>query len=282
LPSRSYLIILIHGSLIGQFFQMLEVAVRIPQGTGVLVSEWWQTFFDEDYLVTGFRQINRRKTLSDIRFIRRTLPLRKGSRILDVCCGIGRHALELSKLGYRVTGVDYSQSYIEIARKQARKRGLRTVFEQCDMRTLPYRSAFDSAICMWTSFGYFDDESDNLATLKRIHRSLKPGGRFLVELINRDWLLANFEPLGWRETKKGYVLERRQMDILRSRLDSEWIHTDGSETSRKHLSLRVYSVHELVGLLADAGFKMEKIFGDRQEGTPTWRHRMNAALVRRH
>lgn len=245
------------------------------------MSEWWQTFFDEKYLVAGLRQIRRRKTLADIRFIRKALMLAKGSAVLDVCCGIGRHALELSKLGYKVTGVDYSATYIDIAREQARKRGLKVVFKQHDMRALPYRSVFDAAICMWTSFGYFDKQNDDLTTLKRIRRSLRPGGKFLIELINRDWLIGNFEPFGWLETKNGYVLEKRQIDLLTSRLYAEWTYTDGDQSTKKNLSLRVYSVHELVGLLAEAGFKQEKLFGDRQEGTPTWRHRMNAVLVER-
>jgi SAM-dependent methyltransferase len=248
---------------------------------GVLVSEWWQTFFDDDYMDTAFRQIKRSRTLRDVRFIRNHLALRRGSRVLDVCCGIGRHALELSKLGCRVTGVDYSESYLKTARERARKRKIKTVFEQLDMRRLPYRSAFDAAICMWTSFGYFDRQSDDLATLKGIHRSLKPGGKFLIELINRDWLIWNFEPFGWHETGNGYVLEKRHLDLLTSRLKAEWIYTHGNETSRRHLSLRIYSVHELVDLLGAAGFKLDKLFGDRQEGTPNWRHRMNAALVRR-
>jgi SAM-dependent methyltransferase len=245
------------------------------------MSEWWQTFFDEDYLVTGLRQIKRRKTLADVRFIRKTLMLEKGSAVLDVCCGIGRHALELSKHGYRVTGVDYSPTYIDIARKQARKRGLKTVFEQQDMRALPYRSAFDAAICMWTSFGYFDTQNGDLTTLKRIRRSLRPGGKFLIELINRDWLIGNFEPFGWHETTNGYVLEKRQIDLLTSRLYAEWTYTNGGRITKKNLSLRVYSVHELLGLLAEAGFRQKKVFGDRQEGTPTWRHRMNAVLAER-
>ena len=94
-------------------------------------------------------------------------------------------------------------------------------FERHDMRKLPYRCRFDGAISMWTSFGYFETEADNLKTLKRINRSLNPGGRFLIELINRDWLIANFEPLGWSKIEKGYVLEKRRIDARTSRLTAE-------------------------------------------------------------
>ena len=89
------------------------------------MSEWWQTFFDDGYLVAGFGPIKRRRTLADIRFIRKALSPKKGSSVIDVCCGVGRHALELARLGYRVTGVDLSEAYIQVARQRAKKRGLK-------------------------------------------------------------------------------------------------------------------------------------------------------------
>ena len=243
------------------------------------MSEWWQTFFDETYFAVGFRPIKRRRTLADTRFITEVLSLKKGSKILDVCCGIGRHVLELSKAGYQVTGVDLSETYIDVARKLARKRGLKVTLEQRDMRRLPYKATFDGAISMWTSFGYFEDERDNLRTLKAVNRSLKRGGKFLIELINRDWLVANFEPVGWTELKDGYVLEKREMDTLRSRLNADWTYIKKGRIIKKRLSLRVYTIHELVDLLGSAGFRPERLFGDRNEGAPTRRHRMSAVLA---
>jgi hypothetical protein len=132
---------------------------------------------------------------------------------------------------------------------------------------------------MWTSFGYFEKEADDLKTLKLIHRSLKLGGTFLIELMNRDWLIANFEPLGWVEFKDGYLLERRHLDSLNSRIHGEWTYVKGAAVTKKEMSLRVYSVHELVSLLETAGFRIGKLYGSREERTPTWRDRMSAVLA---
>ena len=243
------------------------------------MGEWWETFFDEGYLKAGFGLIRRRKTLADTRFIKRVLSLGPGSRILDVCCGIGRHALELGKLGYRVTGVDISERYLAAAAKRARRRRIDVQLERHDMRKIPYRGRFDGAISMWTSFGYFEKEGDNLKTLRGVNRALKTGGRFLIELINRDWLIDNFEPVGWSKLDRGYVLEKRHIDARTSRLIAEWIYTNAGSVSKKNLSLRLYSVHELADLLGRAGFRIDTIFGDRKETTPTWQHRMYAVVV---
>jgi 2-polyprenyl-3-methyl-5-hydroxy-6-metoxy-1,4-benzoquinol methylase len=245
------------------------------------LSEWWQTFFDDGYLAAGFGPIKRRRTLADIRFIEKALSPKKGSSILDVCCGVGRHALELARLGFKVTGVDLSEAYIEVARRRAKKRGLRAVFEAHDIRKLPFEAKFDSAICMWTSFGYFENDADNLKTLRRVHKALKPGGKFLIELINRDWLIVNFEAVGWHEIPTGYILEKRTLDALTSRLNAEWIYLRKESVARRRLSLRLYSVHELVAVLERAGFTLDALFGDRVNRTPTWHDRMTAALVRK-
>lgn len=245
------------------------------------MTEWWQTFFDETYFAVGLRRIDRRKTLADARFLHDVLSLKKGSKILDVCCGVGRHALELAKAGYDVTGVDLSKEYLELGRKRARKRGLEVKFEQYDMRRLPYKARFNAVISMWTSFGYFEKEQDNLRTLKRIHRALKRGGKFLIEVINRDWIVANFEAVGWTEIGNGYILEKRDMDTLRSRLNADWTYITKDQTIRKRLSLRIYTIHELVDLLGSAGFRVDRLFGDRTEGAPTRRHRMSGVLARK-
>jgi SAM-dependent methyltransferase len=245
------------------------------------VGEWWQTFFDENYLAVGLLPIKRRKTNADVQFIQKALSPRKGSRILDVCCGIGRHTLELSKLGYRATGVDFSEKYLAVARSRARRRGIKATFEQQDLRRLPYEARFDAAICMWTSFGYFENEADDHRALRSVHRALKPGGAFLIELINRDWLIANFEPLGWTKMKGGYLLEKRHLDTRNSRIRGDWTYILDGKVTHKSISLRVYSVHELVSALEKARFRVVNLFGDRQERSPTWRDRMSAVVAAR-
>lgn len=245
------------------------------------MAEWWQTFFDEYYLDAGFSQMKRRVTLRDLRFIERVLALKKGAKILDVCCGIGRHAVELAARGYRVTGVDYVEKYLEAAGMRAKRRQVKVDFRRCDMRNIRYRDEFHAAICMWTSFGYFEKESDSLKGLRAIRRALKPGGKFLLDLINRDWLIKNFQPYGHMQTDKGFVLERREFDPARSRIVSEWTYVRGAEVARRKIDLRIYSVHELTGLLERAGFKVAALFGDRKNVMPMPEHRILSVLCRK-
>ncbi len=243
------------------------------------MSEWWQSFFDEYFLRCAFPRIKRSSTMRDVRFIQKVLAPKKGARILDVCCGVGRHAIELAKSGYRVTGVDVTGRYLEVAAARARRRGVKLALERRDMRRLGYRSEFDAALLMWTSFGYFENEKDNMKSLRAIHKALRPGGKFIIDLINRDWLIRNFQEYGWMEAGKGFVLERRQFDPARSRMHSDWVYVGKNEVERKEIDLRVYSLHELVEMLGQAGFGVVAMFGDKDNVMPTPEHRMLSLLA---
>ncbi len=245
------------------------------------MSEWWESFFDENFLEYAFPRISRRVTMRDVRFIEKALALKKRASILDVCCGIGRHAVELARRGYRVTGVDVNERYLEIAAARARRRKVRPIFDRSDMRKMPYRDEFDAAVLMWTSFGYFEDEKDDLKSLRAIRRALRPGGKFLIDLINRDWLVKNFQSHSWAEVKEGFVLEHREFDPARSRLNSEWVFVGKGSggVERKNITLRIYSLHELLGLMESAGFAVAAVFGDRDNLMPTPDHRMLGILA---
>ena len=245
------------------------------------MSEWWQSFFDDYFLLYSFPRIKRSRTLRDVRFIEKALSPKKGARILDVCCGIGRHAIELAAKGYRVTGVDISARYLEVAAARATRRKVKLALQRGDMRNLKYRGEFDAAILMWTSFGYFENERDNMKSLRAIHRALRSGGRFLIDLINRDWLILNFQPYGWVEAGEDFVLERRHYDPALSRMHSEWVCVSDGKVERKHTNLRVYSLHELLEMLERAGFTVEAAFGDKENVMPMPEHRMLGVLARK-
>ena len=243
------------------------------------MTEWWQTFFDEYFLESGFRVMKRRTALRDVRFLEKVLALKKGSKILDVCCGVGRHSIELAKRGYRVTGFDATDRYLEVAAARAKRRGVNLTLDVCDLRKIKYRNEFHAAICMWTSFGYFENERDHLKSLRAINRALRPGGKFIIDLINRDWLIRNFEQTGWFEVGKSFVLERRQFDSTRSRINSEWVFVGKNGVERRTISLRVYSPHELMELLERAGFEIGAAFGDKKNVMPTPDRRMLSILA---
>jgi SAM-dependent methyltransferase len=149
------------------------------------------------------------------------------------------------------------------------------------VRNLGYSGRFDAAVCMWTSFGYFEKEADNLKALRAVNRALKKGGRFLIELINRDWLISNFQPMGWTIFGEGFVLEKRRLDLASSRLKAEWLLVDDGRKGEKTIDLRVYSIHEILDLLVRSGFEVNTVFSGRKPGMPSRYDRMNTVLLRK-
>ena len=99
-----------------------------------------------------------------------------GASILDLCCGVGRHAVELARLGYRVTGVDRTSGYLDEARERAKDAGVEVELVEEDMRSFRREGAFDAVLNLFTSFGYFEDRDDDRKVVRNIHSSLKEGG----------------------------------------------------------------------------------------------------------
>jgi SAM-dependent methyltransferase len=124
------------------------------------MAEWWTEFFDADY-IRIYRKRDARSAGSEAAFVRKILSLRRNQRVLDVCCGYGRHALLLAAAGMRVTGVDVNPLFLRRARAAAKRAGLDVDFIQSDVRTLELKPIFDAAVNMFTSIGYFDSEEDN-------------------------------------------------------------------------------------------------------------------------
>lgn len=197
----------------------------------------------------------RRQAPAEARFLGRALKLKKGSRVLDLCCGAGRHAAFLARRGVFVTGVDSSAPYLKRARKAAGK--LKTLrLLRADMRTLPFKAEFDAAYNVWTSFGYFSKAADDLRTLRAVARALKPGGLFLIDVIDYAWLKRNFRPVDWARRGDGsYRLERTELRRGRSPATvSEWtVLRPGRPPRRARFSVRCYDRRSLSALLRQAG-----------------------------
>jgi SAM-dependent methyltransferase len=201
--------------------------------------------------------------------IARLAELAPGASVLDACCGPGRHSLELASRGYRVTGIDITESYLEAARESAVSWGLgdRALFLRRDLRDFSGRGRFDLAINLYTSFGYFADRADDLLALKRLRSALRPGGALVLEMrgketVARDYVAGEtFERGGWDvRTEYGIVGD---WEGLRNR----WVLSRGSEVVDRSFVLRLYSGVELKEALADAGFSSATVMGSL-DGSP--------------
>jgi len=219
---------------------------------------WYEDFFGSDYLVRYVHP----ETAAQVEAIDKILHLRKGGRILDVACGAGRHTIELAKRGYRVTGLDLSSPLLAEGRKAARQAGVKATFVQGDMRRLRYRNAFDAAISMFTSFGYFDRPDEDREVLRGIARALRPRGKFLMELFNRDSLVAGLPSQNWQARDEGtVVLEDASFDLLRGRFETRQVIIDRKGTREFTASVRAYTLAELKEMLDAEGLFVHRVLG---------------------
>jgi len=172
----------------------------VPDLESHLPADWWRTLFNALYLKTDGDVVeNAENTRADVDLLLAAVPLGLDDPILDLCCGQGRHALELARRGYRrVSGLDRSRPLVRLARSRARKEGLPVRFHEGDARRfrLPPAS-FDCVAVLGNSFGYFEDGEDDLAVLRAAARVLRPEGHLVLDLADGDWLRKNFEARSW-------------------------------------------------------------------------------------
>lgn len=231
-----------------------------------LKPEWPVAFFDDDYLRIYRPQFTPERTAAETRFIADTLKLAAGATVLDLACGFGRHAIGMAKLGYRVTGLDFNPHYLEIAAADAAAAGVQVAWRTGDMRDLGPAPAYDAVYSYFTSFGYFEDE-ENEKVLAAVARVLRPGGRFLLDVMNRDWILTHADQRTWTQRDDGALLmEETALDLLQSRVIARQILIDpkGGPQVAKEYSLRAYTCAELSALLRRHGFSVREVLGGAQ------------------
>ncbi len=205
----------------------------------------------------------------DVADILAMLELKPDSHILDLCCGVGRHSLELTRKGFRVTGVDRTTSYLNIARQKAADEKLEIELLEGDMRTFARPDTFDAAINLFTSFGFFEDPAEDKQVVMNVYNSLKSGGVFLMDMGGKEVIARIYQERDWQEEENGtLLLQERKITKDWSWLDNRWIRI--SKTGERHeynVSHRIYSGVEIKTLLEDCGFRDVQIFGNF-EGAP--------------
>jgi SAM-dependent methyltransferase len=177
---------------------------------------------------------------------------------LDLCCGDGRHGTQLSELGLSLIGIDLSPQLLERATMRP---ALRSRLVRGDMRQLPFGAAFDLVLNLFTSFGYFIDESENRQALFEMGRVLAPGGRLVIDHINRDWVEKTFVAEDQRREQDYVIRQRRTIegDRVRKAITVTW---QGGREIRMNEDVRMYRPEEIQGLLTASGLTQIQIAGD--------------------
>jgi SAM-dependent methyltransferase len=223
--------------------------------------EWWQKYFSDDYL--KLYKHDETETSREAEAIMRMLQIDPGKSVLDLACGFGRHAVILAKKGLKVTGYDLSESFLKKAKELSEQVSIKLDLKQGDMREIPYENKFDACINMFTAFGFFESEKDDLKVLKGVRKALKPGGQFLLDVINRETALQITIPRRWTRENHTYMLEERFFDPFRSRLEMTnqlILHT--GEIKEANYSVRLYTLTEMLNLFSSAGLVLTDVYGD--------------------
>ncbi len=222
---------------------------------------WFEDIFDEDYLRT-LPFLTPQATQMEAQFVMDALAISAGSQVLDVGCGYGRHAMELAARGYHVVGLDSSLPLLLRGADEAQRRGLTINFVHGDMRDMAFDAQFDGAYCLFSTFGYFDDETNKKAA-QNICRALKPGARCVFEVLNRDYIIAELPLRVWWEGDGCVVLEEVDFNYFSSRLiSSRSVVFDDGRQLEQEISIRSFGLHELGKLLHSAGFRVVEVSGN--------------------
>ncbi|MBE0431382.1 MAG: class I SAM-dependent methyltransferase [Dehalococcoidia bacterium] len=201
-----------------------------------------------------------------------------GAAVLDLNCRIGRHAIHLARLGYRVVGVDMSPRYIQRAGQLAIEHGVAgdSEFLVADARKVGEALSgrkFDAVINMFTSLGYYDEETDR-SIIRQCLGLVRSGGIFVLETGSRDSISRNFQPFGVFRVDDLLLLHEREFSLETSRMKTVWTFLETIDEGYRlsaeiHLNHRFYCLHELIRLFEEAGWHYRASYRDFEFREPS-------------
>lgn len=224
--------------------------------------DWYEEWFGEEYKLV-YPHRNEAEAKKQIDFLRKHVSIPENAKVLDLCCGCGRHAVQLKELGYDVVGLDLSEELLELACSRASECNLDMNFIRCDMREIPYESYFDLIVNFFTSFGYFADDAENQRVFSAIAKALKPGGKFLIDYMNPDHVTRNLVEKDEKQIPGGIrLIQERWIDASTRRINKKLtLIKDGKESTYKE-SVRMYSHREMRDMLLKAGLMLKETYGN--------------------
>ncbi|CAM4118228.1 methyltransferase domain-containing protein [Paenibacillus alkaliterrae] len=224
---------------------------------------WYEQSFGTDYMLV-YKHRNWGEANKEVQRMVDWLQLPNNAKVLDIGCGMGRHALALASFGYDVTGIDLSAILLEEARCHDKNGTVKWI--EGDMRELPFETgSFDATVNLFTSFGYFSLEEDNVNVLRNIRKTLRPGGSFLIDFLNPVYVEEHLIPRSERtDVDTGYLIEE-----VRSVTDG-WVQKEITISDpgtlakpRQYLErVRLLRLDWFERNLADCGLVLEQLYGN--------------------
>jgi SAM-dependent methyltransferase len=221
---------------------------------------WYEDWFGSDAYDLVYNHRDEDEAAQMVDLIESAADPAPRAHILDVACGRGRHARELARRGYRVTGVDLSEDAIAEARARAAADGLDVTFQVGDMREAVCQACADGVVNLFTAFGYFEDDTDNQAALDAMATALRPGGWLVQDFLNAPHVADTLVPED-TQTRNGITItQRRRIDDgrIRKRIDLD----DGTRHATYRESVRLYTLTDLESMYDAAGLDIDTTYGD--------------------
>jgi len=209
-----------------------------------------------------FNQARISDAAAEVEKIVELLQIGSQDRVLDLCCGIGRHSLEISRRGFSVMGVDRTIAYIDRASRAAAEGALDVEFVVGDMREYCAPDGFDIVLNLFGSFGYFEEPGEDRRVVENVYKTLRPGGRFLIETMGKEILARDFQQKDWDEEDDLLMLMERKITRDWACVETRWIAIQGDRRIEHRTTVHSYSAVELSSLLKSCGFSKVRVYGD--------------------
>jgi SAM-dependent methyltransferase len=224
-------------------------------------AKWYENFFQGIAVDVWCKAVTPEQTRVEVDYLERELSAQPTSRVLDVPCGFGRHALELAARGFQVTAVDCAAGMLEEARRSAVDAGLTIEWRLADMRDLSWECEFDAAFCFGNSFGYLDVEGTR-AFVSSVARALKRGARFALDSgMAAECILPRLREREWARVDDILFLEENHYIVEHSCIETKYTFVrDGNAHTQTGLHW-VYTLREIRRLLQEAGLQTKHVFG---------------------
>lgn len=222
--------------------------------------DWWTTYFNEFYLQTdGDVLDNPDNTLREVNLLIEVAHLKPENKILDLCCGQGRHCIELARQGFQnISGIDYSEYLINLARQRANNEKLSINFGQQDIRNSIPENFYDCITMLGNSFGYFDNEKDDIDVINTIAKSLRPEGKLVMHFLDAYWVKKHFHHQTWEWINQdSLVCRERALSADKTRLLSRVMifHQEKGLINERFIAYRLYTKEHIQEILEKVGFK---------------------------
>jgi len=228
-----------------------------------MITNWYENWFGNEYL-TVYSHRDEEEARQLVQLILKNIALDKDAKIIDLCCGQGRHAFLFAREGFEVFGFDLSRTLLQVA-KYKNNQSDNTFFIQADMRYLPAIHSFDLLLNLFTSFGYFESDIENKSVFQQFHQALKPGGYFVFDYFNAPYVLANLER--YQTEQIGDLTVEQERFIEGSRVQKIIRLNRQGKQSTFYESVKMYNPDQILKMMEETCLSVRYIFGD-DKGTP--------------